>query len=172
VSLLPILLYGDPRLRTVAEEVEVTAAVRTLAADMIETMYAAPGRGLAAPQVGESLRLFVMDCQWKDGVDRDPVVVVNPRILAQSTRVAPYTEGCLSIPGVPVEIERPAEVTLRWSDLDGTLHERVFAGFAAVCVQHEYDHLDGKLITDRMSEADAALHADRLAALKARRVPV
>ena len=167
MSVLPILIYGDPRLRAVADPVVVDDAVRALAADMIETMYAAPGRGLAAPQVGAGLRMFVMDCHWKDGAARTPLVLVNPEIVDASKATKPYTEGCLSIPDVLVEVERPAEITLRWHDLDGALHERRLTGFEAVCAQHEYDHLDGILNTDLVSAATRAEIAERLAALAA-----
>ncbi len=165
MSLLPIRLYGDPVLRQVAVPVgEVTARVRRLAGHMIETMYAAPGRGLAAPQVGECVRMFVMDCDWKDGADRAPVVVIDPEITEASEEVSSYTEGCLSLPGLETEITRSARVRMRWRDLEGVSHDRWFDGFAAVCVQHEYDHLDGVLTVDRI---DAAWLAELQPALRA-----
>ncbi len=165
MSLLPIRLFGDPVLRQVAEPVgEVTVRVRRLAGDMIETMYAAPGRGLAAPQVGERLRMFVMDCDWKDGADRAPVVVIDPEIVESSEESSSYTEGCLSLPGLETEVSRPARVRMRWRDLEGAAYDRWFDGFAAVCVQHEHDHLDGVLTVDRidaerLAELEAALRA-------------
>ncbi|MCG6902701.1 MAG: peptide deformylase [Rhodobacter sp.] len=167
MSVLPILVYGDARLRQVAQPVVVDDKVRALAADMIETMYDAPGRGLAAPQVGVSLRMFVMDCHWKDGAGRDPLVVVNPVLSDPSEDVKPFTEGCLSIPGVLVEVTRPAQVTLRWENLDGEVFARRLCDFEAVCAQHEYDHLDGVLNTDYLSDAARAEVADRLAELAA-----
>ena len=167
MSLLPILTYGDARLRQVAAPVVVDDRVWQLAADMIETMYAAPGRGLSAPQVGEALRMFVMDCHWKDGEDRAPVVAVNPEIVAKSEETKPYIEGCLSIPDIPVEVVRPAEITLRWQDLDGVRYEQGFDGFEAVCVQHEYDHLDGILTVDHLTDAARDEIAEALAALAA-----
>ncbi len=165
MSILPILVYGDPRLRQVAEPVaEVTQAVRDLAADMCETMYDAPGRGLAAPQVGQLVRMFVMDCHWKDSAEHAPGVMINPEIIEQSSETRDYDEGCLSIPGLLVPLTRPAEVAMRWTDLDGAPQSRRFDGFEAVCVQHEYDHLDGVLTLDRLSvedrsEMEAALGA-------------
>ena len=111
-------------------------------------MYAATGRGLAAPQIGVLRRLFVMDATWKDG-EATPRVFINPEVVRASEEMASCEEGCLSIPGDPVEVTRPAEVTLRWMALDGSACEESFAGFEAVCVQHETDHLDGILCTDR-----------------------
>jgi peptide deformylase len=168
VSLLPILIYGDARLQQVASPVaEVTDEIRKLAADMAETMYAAPGRGLAAPQIGRSVRMFVMDCHWKDGADRALLVMINPQIVKQSEVLGVYDEGCLSIPGIVVPVERPAEVTLRWQDLDGRGQQRDFEGFEAVCVQHEYDHLDGILTVDRIDPAARAAYEGDLLALSA-----
>lgn len=149
---LPILTWGDARLRQVARPVgDITDAVRRLADDMTETMYDAPGRGLAAPQVGVGLRMFVIDAHWKDGAPRAPLVMIDPDIAWRSADTATHEEGCLSIPGVPAPITRPAAVTLRWTGLDGTARERRLEGTEAVCAQHEYDHLDGVLITDRMA---------------------
>lgn len=165
MSVLPILIYGDPMLRQVAAPVVVDDAVRKLASDMIETMYAAPGRGLAAPQVGSGLRMFVMDCHWKDGAERAPLVVVNPRLSDPSPEHVPFVEGCLSIPDILVEVTRPAEITLRWQSLDGEIFGRRLSGVEAVCAQHEYDHLNGILNTDLVSAAQQAEIAPLLAAL-------
>ena len=149
MALREIVLHPDPRLRAACAPVgEVTGAVRALAADMLETMYAAPGRGLAAPQVGVALRLFVMDVAWKEG-DPAPVVAVDPEIVAASEETDAAEEACLSIPGRPVRVRRPAAVTMRWTGLDGTRAEHRLAGAAARCAQHELDHLDGVLILDR-----------------------
>nr|WP_216665593.1 peptide deformylase [Pseudoruegeria sp. HB172150] len=148
---MPVLVYGDERLKQVARPVgEITDEIRRLAADMAETMYDAPGRGLAAPQVGVGLRLFVMDCHWKDGAERDPVVVIDPEIVWESEERATGEEGCLSIPGLPMDVRRPAEIRLLWRTLDGETVERHLTGPEARCAQHEYDHLDGVLITDRV----------------------
>ncbi|MAQ84611.1 MAG: peptide deformylase [Maritimibacter sp.] len=165
MSRLPIRLWGDPVLRGIARPVgEITDEIRTLAADLAETMYDAPGRGLAAPQVGVPLRMFVMDCHWKDDGERDPVVVIDPEILDASDETATHEEGCLSIPDVPVSVTRPAEITLRWRGLDGVPTEQRLSGMEAICAQHEFDHLDGKLIPDVLdpdarAEADAVLAA-------------
>ena len=168
MSILPILIHGDPILRQVATPIDaITPKVRQLADDMCETMYGAPGRGLAAPQVGQSVRMFVMDCDWKDGVARNPVVMINPEILTASDEVAQCEEGCLSIPGILVPLMRPARVTMGWTDLSGTRRQGEFTGFAAACVQHEYDHLDGILTIDRMDAVARSAIADALAALPA-----
>lgn len=144
----PLVLAPDPVLSTVCEAFvgEATA----LARDMLDTMYDAKGRGLAGPQVGVTVRIFVMDCGWKEGVP-DPRVFVNPEIVAREGRQV-NTEGCLSIPETPRRIERPADVTLAFDTATGRRTEH-FAGFAAACVCHEMDHLNGVLITD-LPEAD------------------
>lgn len=167
MSVLPIRIYGDPALRRIAEDAPLDDRVRRLAADMVETMYDAPGRGLAAPQVGENLRLFVMDCHWKDSGDRAPTVFLNPTFIWRSDEMAVNAEGCLSIPGVPVDIRRPERVTMQWTDLEGAAHEQTFEGFEAVCVQHEADHLDGVLNVDLVADEDRARIAPQLEALAA-----
>ena len=128
---------------------------------MLETMYAAPGRGLAAPQVGALLRLFVMDTTWKEGT-RAPLVLVNPQILWRASQQVRGPEGCLSLPGVTTQVQRAKEIRLRWSDLDGAAHEETLTGFAAICAQHEYDHLDGILTLDRISPAERAAAEEAL----------
>ena len=144
-----ILRHPDPVLRRRCAPVgAVTDEVRALAADLLETMYDAPGRGLAAPQVGVLARVFVADAGWRDGAPA-PVAFVDPEIRAASEEVVPGVEACLSIPGRPMRVARPAWVDLRWTDLDGVRCERRFEGDGAVCVQHELDHLDGVLILDR-----------------------
>lgn len=152
MSLREILTWPHPVLEAVCEPVEaVTPEVRALAEDMLDTMYAAPGRGLAAPQVGEVLRLFVMDVTWKDG-ERNPVVCINPDILERGEEVAVADEGCLSIPGVIANVERPTAVRMVWTDLDGVVHDQWLTGFAALCAQHELDHLDGIVTLDRVDD--------------------
>ncbi|MGB3407549.1 MAG: peptide deformylase [Jannaschia sp.] len=141
--ILPIVLHPDPVLRIVCTP--VAGAVTDLARDMLDTMYAAPGRGLAAPQVGVTERLFVMDCSWKEGLP-DPRVFVNPEIVARDGRQV-NEEGCLSIPDMPRRVARAATVTLAFDGKDGRRQE-TFEGFAAACAQHEMDHLDGVLIVD------------------------
>lgn len=160
--LLPILRWPDPRLSQSCAPAVLDADLRALAADMLETMYAAPGRGLAAPQVGRLVRMFVMDVAWKTG-EPAPMVFVNPELELLGDRVL-GPEGCLSIPGPVTEVERNAQVRLRWTDLDGVAHDAIFAGFAAICIQHEFDHLDGILTLDRLGpEARALAEAEVLA---------
>jgi peptide deformylase len=126
---------------------------------MLETMYAAPGRGLAGPQVGVLSRIFVMDVAWKDGAP-EPMVFLDPEIVWRSPETRTGTEGCLSIPGVTAEVERATEIGVTWRDLDGVPHTRRFDAFAAICIQHETDHLDGLVTFDRVSpEARAGLEA-------------
>ena len=149
----PIVQIPDPVLREVAAPVAAfDEGLRDLARDMLETMYEAPGRGLAAPQVGLPVRLFVMDVAWKDG-EPEPMVFVNPEVLGTSEDRVTREEGCLSIPGRVSRVSRPAEVALRWQDLAGEWQEDTFDGFAATCVQHELDHLDGVLCIDREEPA-------------------
>lgn len=158
MAVLPILRWPDPRLATPCAPAPLDEATRALAADMLDTMYAAPGRGLAAPQVGALIRLFVMDVTWKDGTFA-PQVMVNPRILWQSDRRVTGPEGCLSIPGILTDIPRAAEIDLTWQDLDGTQRTERLTGFAAICAQHEYDHLDGIVTFDRL-DPDARARAE------------
>ena len=149
MAVRPILLHPDERLRAVCAPVgAVTDEVRALAADLLETMYDAPGRGLAAPQVGVLSRVFVMDVAWKDA-DADPVVMIDPEVLDASGATEGIEESCLSLPGEPRVVVRPLEVAMAWTDLDGERVHRRLAGMAARCAQHELDHLDGVLILDR-----------------------
>lgn len=165
MTILNILKFPDPRLRRIALPVaEVTAEIRSLAADMLETMYAAPGRGLAGPQVGALSRIFVMDVTWKDGTP-EPFVCINPEITGFSEETASFTEGCLSIPDVPGEVVRPAEIDLSWTDLSGTRRHKRMSGMEAVCAQHEFDHLNGRLCIDLMSEPARFEASPRLQAM-------
>ena len=152
MAVLDILHWPDPTLVTVAEPVEQGSDVGTLVADMFDTMYAAPGRGLAGPQVGVLRRIFVMDVSWKSGAAH-PVACLNPEILWRSDEFAVHEEGCLSIPGVLAEVPRPAEIVLRWHDAAWALHEEKLTGFEAVCAQHEFDHLEGRVYLDYLSPA-------------------
>ncbi len=146
-----ILVLPDARLRAVAAPIEkVDDAVKKLAADMLETMYDAPGIGLAAPQIGELRRIVVMDLS-KEGDKPDPIVMINPEILKYSDETVTTEEGCLSIPEIYYDVERPAEVTVRYTDLDGKTVERDATDRLAICVQHELDHLDGVLYIDYLS---------------------
>ncbi len=157
----PIVLWPDPVLAQACDPVDdITDDIRTLAADMLETMYDAPGRGLAAPQVGVPLRMFVMDCTWKDGA-RAPKVVINPEIVSVSETCATGPEGCLSIPGITAPVERHTGVVLRYADLEGKTHQQEFDGFEAICAQHENDHLNGIVTFDRVDpEMRALLQAE------------
>lgn len=146
-----IRLWPDPVLKeTCAPVAEIDDSVRKLAKDMLDTMYFAEGRGLAAPQVGEAIRLFVADVTWKEG-EKASRVFVNPTIIAQSEETVAVTESCLSIPGISAEVARPSVVRVRWSDLDGVAHEEQMTGASAVIAQHEIDHLDGIVTLDRIS---------------------
>lgn len=149
MAVLPILRWPDPRLATPCAPVVPGPEAARLAADMLETMYAAPGRGLAGPQVGAMLRIFVMDVGWRDGTP-SPEVVLNPEILWASPEQATGPEGCLSIPGLTTRITRAQSVTLRWTTPEGGLREETLTGFAAICAQHEFDHLNGVVTLDRL----------------------
>ena len=145
----PIVLHPDARLKKKSLEVEsITDAFIKLADDMMETMYDAPGIGLAAPQIGVLERLIVMDCAKKEGGEPDPIIMVNPIITASSAEKSVYEEGCLSIPEHFAEITRPELVQVEWVDLDGKQHSEEFNGLKSTCVQHEIDHLNGKLFID------------------------
>ena len=147
-----ILTVPDPRLKQVSTPVQggVTDAVRALMDDMLETMYAAPGIGLAAIQIGVPERVIVMDLA-REGEPRAPRFFVNPEVLWRSEETLPYEEGCLSIPDVYDEVERPARVRLRSLDYRGEEVVEDAEGLFAVCIQHEIDHLDGRLFIDYLS---------------------
>ena len=146
-----ILVLPDARLRQVADPIEnVDAAVKKLAKDMLDTMYDAPGIGLAGPQIGEMKRIVVMDLA-KEGEKPDPIVMINPEILKYSDETLVTEEGCLSIPELYYDVERPAEVTVRYTDLEGKTVERDADDRLAICIQHELDHLDGVLYIDYLS---------------------
>ncbi len=163
-----ILIHPDPRLKKLCEPVgEITSDLRNLAADMLETMYDAPGIGLAAPQVGVTKRVIVMDC-IKDG-PAEPIVLINPQVLWSSEDTTTYEEGCLSIPDQYAEVKRPAEVQVRWTDLEGSVQERQFAGLWATCVQHEIDHLDGKLFIDYLGPLKRQMITRKMEKLKRER---
>ena len=145
---LDLRFDGDPVLRAVAAPVTAfDDDLALLVAEMLATMYAAPGRGLAAPQVGVSQRVFVIYTTWKDG-DPDPQAFVNPQIIARSKTTATAVEACLSIPDRAFAVTRPIWVDMRWQDIAGDVQQGRFDGVAAICVCHEYDHLEGVLITD------------------------
>ena len=150
---LSIRLYPDPILRKVCAPVTLfDARLAGLAQNMLDMMYAAPGRGLAGPQVGVPERVFVMDATWKDGTP-SPVVCVNPQIIVASAVTAAGEEGCLSIPDTPCLVRRPVAITLAWQDAKGIRHSADLEGAAARIAQHELDHLDGILCIDRTEAA-------------------
>jgi peptide deformylase len=161
VTVRAIRTWPDPVLSSPCGPVgRVDDEIRALAADMFETMYAAPGRGLAAPQVGVSLRLFVMDTGWKEGQPA-PVAMIDPEIEWRSEERVEGPEGCLSIPGVAAAVTRHAEIGIGWTDLSGARQRATLSGFDAICAQHEYDHLDGIVTFDRIgAEERARLEAE------------
>lgn len=151
MAILPIITIPDPVLRKISDPVErVDDAVVKLLDDMLETMYAAPGVGLAAIQVGIPKRILVLDVA-DDGEEKSPIAMINPEIVGLGTKTRLYEEGCLSIPDVRVEIERPETVTVRYIDRHGKVQELSADGLLATAVQHELDHLDGQLIIDFLS---------------------
>ncbi|MHB8707996.1 MAG: peptide deformylase [Desulfuromonadales bacterium] len=156
MSILRIRHYPDPVLKQKAERItEFDAGLHRLASDMLETMYAAPGVGLAAPQVGISQRLIVLDCSPKEG-DRQPLVAVNPEILTREGECC-EEEGCLSVPEYYAKVVRSEQVQVRFQELDGTVRQVEADGLWAVCFQHEIDHLDGILFVDRLSPLKRSL---------------
>ena len=151
-----ILIYPEDCLKQVAKPVKVfdDPALHELVQDMLDTMYDAPGVGLAAPQVGVSLRVAVTDVDWRSGEAegaRSHKVWINPEFLWKSEETNINEEGCLSLPEIYGDVERPNAVRLRWYDLDGKKHEEDFTDFQAVALQHEFDHLDGKVFIDYFS---------------------
>lgn len=147
----PILIHPDPRLKKTCDPVDdMTDALRAQADDMLETMYDAPGIGLAAPQIGILNRMLVMDCIKDENEAPRPMVLINPEIIAKSEETNVYEEGCLSIPEQYAEVTRPSEVEVRWMTRDGAEQTQVFTGLWATCVQHEIDHLNGVLFIDHL----------------------
>lgn len=168
---LQILEYPDPRLRTRAKPVEVfNAALAKQVEDMFDTMYAAPGIGLAAIQVGVPKRLLVIDLQEpeEEGGEpvRDPRVFINPEILDHSAEQIPYQEGCLSVPDQYADVDRPHEIRARWLDEHGAVHEQDIEGLLAVCLQHEMDHLEGILFIDHLSRLKREMILRKVAKLR------
>ncbi|CAM5188464.1 peptide deformylase [Bosea thiooxidans] len=158
MAIRPLVILPDAQLRLVSKPVEaVTPEVRTLVEDMFETMYDAPGIGLAAIQIGVPLRVVTIDLskpEAKEGEEpepRKPQVFINPQVTWSSDEFSAYEEGCLSIPEYYEEVERPAEVKVRYMDLDGKTQEIAAEGLLATCLQHEIDHLDGILFIDHLS---------------------
>lgn len=168
MTLRPILIHPDPRLKKRADPVtEVTKDLRAAADDMLATMYDAPGIGLAGPQIGLMSRIIVMDCVKDKEAAPRPMVLLNPEVTWASEATNTYEEGCLSIPEQYAEVTRPAEVKVRWLDLDGRTQEEHFAGLWATCVQHEIDHLNGRVFVQYLSRLKQSRIKTRL--LKAER---
>ena len=151
MSIRPLVILPDPLLRVVSDVVSrADGATKALIEDMFETMYDAPGVGLAAVQVGVTQRIVTMDASRKDD-EKEPLALINPEILWSSDALSEYEEGCLSIPDYHEVVIRPAKVGVRFLDLDGKSFEREMEGLAATVVQHEIDHLNGKLFIDHLS---------------------
>jgi peptide deformylase len=151
MALREVLVAPDPRLKVKARKVETfDAELKTLLDDMVETMYAAKGIGLAAPQIGVAQRAIVMDLA-REGEDPAPRKFVNPEIVWASEQEVPCEEGCLSVPGQYAEVTRPERVRVRYQDETGVRHEIECDGLLAVCIQHEMDHLEGVLFVDHLS---------------------
>ncbi|MET0365126.1 MAG: peptide deformylase [Sphingobium sp.] len=173
MAILPILEAPDPRLRTISSPVEeIDDDLQRLIDDMFETMYDAPGIGLAAIQVGVPKRLLVIDLQEPASEEEDapavkkPMVFINPRILEGSGEVSVYNEGCLSVPEQFAEVERPASVRASWMDREGRIHEETLEGLLATCLQHEMDHLEGVLFIDHLSRLKRDMVLKKLAKAK------
>ncbi len=168
MAIRPIFETPDPVLRQISRPVETfDDELRTLVADMFDTMYDAPGIGLAAVQVGVPVRLLVIDLQEPEEEDgepvRDPRVFINPEVLWHSDSEVPYTEGCLSVPEQYAEVMRPDRIRARWNDEQGQVHEEEIDGLLAVCLQHEMDHLNGVLFIDHLSKLKRDMVLKKLA---------
>ena len=151
MAIRDILILPDKRLREVSKPVEtITDDIRVLVADMYQTMYDAPGIGLAAIQVGVPLRVVVTDCSAREE-EREPLTLINPQIVELSGDPVPYEEGCLSIPDYYEEVQRPPLAKVRYMDIEGEIREIETDGLLSTCIQHEVDHLDGKLFIDYLS---------------------
>ena len=186
MAIREILEVPDPRLKTVSKPVEhFDEELRTLVSDMFETMYDAPGIGLAAIQVGVPLRVLVIDLQPEDldaepevctahgghhhthqPTRKEPRVFVNPEILDPSEELSTYQEGCLSVPEIYAEVDRPAACRVRWQDLAGKVHEEDLEGLMATCIQHEMDHLEGILFIDHLSRLKRNMALKKLEKLR------
>ena len=166
MALLPIITAPDPRLKLKAKQVaKVDDETRQLMADMLETMYAAPGIGLAAPQVGVTRRILVVDVSREDE-PRRPFKIANPEILWHSEELATYNEGCLSLPEHYADVSRPAKIRLRYLDEQNEIRELEAEGLLATCIQHEMDHLEGVLFVDHISALKRNIILRKLTKLK------
>ena len=186
MAILPIIEIPDPRLKQISTPVDnFDDQLRVLVADMFETMYEAPGIGLAAVQVGYPIRLLVIDLQPEDEdaepeectahgghshthrpLKKEPMVFINPEIIEESYDVAVYNEGCLSVPEIYAEVERPASIRAKWQDLDGKVHEELIEGMLATCLQHEMDHLEGVVFIDHLSRLKRQMAVKKLDKLR------
>ncbi|GLI97618.1 peptide deformylase [Sphingobium sp. BS19] len=168
MAILPIIETPDPRLRTISTPVElIDADLQRLIDDMFETMYDAPGIGLAAIQVGVPKRVLVMDLQEPEEEGGEPVkrpmVFINPQIIEGSDDISIYQEGCLSVPDQYADVERPASIRASWMDRDGRIREEQLEGLLATCLQHEMDHLEGVLFIDHLSRLKREMVLKKLA---------
>jgi peptide deformylase len=168
MAIRQIIEVPDPLLRQISKPVDkVDDEIRALVADMFETMYAAPGIGLAAIQVGIPKRVLVIDLQEpaEEGGDpvRDPRVFINPEIVEASEQEVPYTEGCLSVPDQYADVDRPDRIRARWLDESGASHDEEIEGMLATCLQHEMDHLEGVLFIDHLSRLKREMILKKLA---------
>lgn len=166
----PIVIYGHPVLRKVAEDInEDYPGLKTLIADLFETLYKSEGVGLAAPQIGKSVRIFVVD--GKPLAEDEPALAnfkkafINARIVEKSGDLQLMTEGCLSIPNLREEVNREARIRITYYDEDWEFHDEVYEGYVARIIQHEYDHLDGILFTDKVSPLRRRLIKGKLLAI-------
>ena len=186
MAIREIIEIPDPRLKQVSKPVELfDEDLKVLVADMFDTMYDAPGIGLAAIQVGVPLRVLVIDLQPDDPdaepevchshgghhhthqpTIREPRVFINPEILDTAQEIISYNEGCLSVPEIYAEVERPAAIRARWQDIDGTVHEEVIEDMLAICLQHEMDHLEGILFIDHLSRLKRQMALKKLEKLR------
>ncbi|HEY9047799.1 MAG TPA: peptide deformylase [Ohtaekwangia sp.] len=163
----PIVMYGDPVLRQKAKDLEQGTDLKQLTEDMFETMHAANGIGLAAPQIGKSIRLFIVDGTELDEEEEDMTdfkkVFVNPQILEETGTPWEFEEGCLSIPNIREKVSRKEQLTIRYYDENWTLHEEEYDGMKARIIQHEYDHIEGKLFVDYLPPLKKRLLKGKLA---------
>lgn len=152
MAIRDIVTDPDPALRVVCKPVTTWGVdLELLSQDLLDTMYAAKGRGLAAPQIGETRRIFVMDVRWKTGAP-EPVICINPEITATAPMLNAGEESCLSIPGKTFRCMRPLWIDMRWTSLSGVGQNWRLTGFEAICAAHELDHLNGRLVTDHGME--------------------
>jgi peptide deformylase len=166
----PIVIYGHPVLRKIAGDIEQDyPGLKELISDLFETMYRSDGLGLAAPQIGKSIRIFVID--GKPASEDEPELAdfkkafINPHIIEKDGEIVPMTEGCLSIPGLREEVDREARIRITYYDEDWNFHDEVYEGYTARIIQHEYDHLDGILFTDKVSPLRKRLLKGKLLAI-------